>query len=175
MDINREYTILIVPDWETIKRIQDFRLKYIWTDKVDHVPYPHITLKRRFYLKQGFSEQDLIELFTSFVFSGGEIDVQSMQTYSDALVMKGENIKIRKMHNDIVLLVNEKGITKNPEYEWENYGIHLTLFRINDDMNLKEITIDAKNLLGSVKIASVTLAEIGKNRDSYRELYSIKL
>ena len=109
-------------------------------------------------------------MFTVF-----NIQFQSIETYGDALVLKGESEEVRRVHENMLNLLYEKITTKNPEYEGRNYGAHLTLFRFIDDMDLSEAISEAKKLLGTCKIESVVLAEIGKNRDFYRELCFVKL
>lgn len=37
--------------------------------------------------------------------------------YGDAIVLKGESVSITKIHLEILRLLEDKIITKNPEYE----------------------------------------------------------
>ncbi|MDD5376760.1 MAG: hypothetical protein PHH16_01450 [Candidatus Gracilibacteria bacterium] len=172
---DKDYTILLIPEQEVIKKIQDFRIKHIGTDEVDGILYPHITLKRRFRLGEGLTENDLIQLFKSCIFTVLDIHFQSIETYGDALVLKGESEEVRIAHENLLRLLYEKILTKNPEYEGKKYGAHLTLLRFAKDTDIANLAYRAQDLLGTYKIESVVLAEIGVKRNFYRELHSIKI
>ncbi len=175
MTSSKTYTILLLPEDEIVRKVWCFRTKYTGTNIVDGVPYPHITLKQRFWLNEGFNENDLIVFFKSYGFAILDIHLWSTEIFWNALVLNGKGEEIRKLNENIIDTLGKQIITKNPEFEGKNYQSHLTLFRFSPDRDLSKIILEARELLGTYKIKSIILAEIGEDRDFYRELYSINL
>lgn len=113
-------------------------------------------------------------MFNSFAFSALDIDFQSVKIYSDAVVLKGESKSIERVHGEILDLLDGRTVTRS-QYEGENYGVHLTLFRFTDNLDLSAPLPEATDLIGVSRIEAVILAEYGKDRDFYKELAFVKL
>ena len=90
---------------------------------------PHVTFKRRFVLNDTFSEEDLIHYFKTLRYKRFEIDFGPAEMLADALVLIGKSSELSLAHNKTVEDLQGKILTKNPEWEMENYVIHLTLLR----------------------------------------------
>ncbi|EKD23638.1 MAG: hypothetical protein ACD_81C00209G0002 [uncultured bacterium] len=124
----KNYTISLLPDNNTRRAIEEFRINTIGQVLVDSMS-PHVTLKRRFVLNDKFSEEDLIHYFKTLRYKKFEIDFAPAEMLADALVLVGKSSELSIAHNRIVEDLQGKILTKNPEWEMENYVIHLTLLR----------------------------------------------
>lgn len=163
---NINYTILLFPDLETNEIIEQFRIKNTGTGLVDSLP-PHITLKRRFVLNDNFSEDELVEVFKEQHFVKLNINFAKTEKLGDALVWVGESAELKKLHSSIVKILEGFTKTKNPEWEKENYKIHLTLQRGGEYSDVPEIK--------QITLKRVGLYEIDSNRGYAVELYSVNL
>lgn len=168
----KKYVIVLFPQKDVSAIVEDFRIDKIGEKLVDNL-YPHITFKRRFSLNRNFSEQDIINYFNSLNYSKFKVDFIGTEVMGDAVVLVGESKELNLAHKKLVQGLKEDIITDNPEWEMENYKIHLTLLRgpvisKNSVVNIEDLKIDQTIL------DRMALYEIGSG-DYANVIASIKL
>lgn len=127
------YIIMLLPENETAKTIEDFREKVTGKLLVDGLP-PHVSLKRPFTLNDGFSENDLVMYFQNLKYKKFAIDfIKTEYLLGGALVATGQSEAVVTAHKDILKDLLGKTTTPNPEWEGDGYIIHLTILRGRHD------------------------------------------
>lgn len=168
----KKYVIVLFPQKDVSAIIEDFRINKIGEKLVDNL-YPHITFKRRFSLNRNFSEQDLINYFNNLSYPKFKVNFINTAVFNDAVVLIGESEKLVVAHKKLVKSLGKNIITDNPEWEMENYKIHLTLLRgpvIN-----KEPPVDIEDpKINQAILDKMALYEIGSG-DHANAIASIKL
>lgn len=149
----KNYTFLLFPQSIDSLKIESLRKAEVGDVLVDNL-LPHSTLKRRFTLKNGFNESDLSKILNNFVISKINIVFNKLEILGNAVVMVGENENLKLAHKSMLKLLNEKITTQDPQYEADNFKIHLTLFR---DKDIKE---EYNKYLGEIVFDRLCLYEL---------------
>ena len=126
--IMNHYFFALMPEARFSRKIEELRSKLIGSKLVDALP-PHLTLKRRFSLKQSFSEQNLKEVLNSFSLSKIIANNNKIERLGEVAAIKIKNIKLKEQHKKLYGLLRDMAININPEHEDDNFTAHLTLFR----------------------------------------------
>lgn len=124
----KKYVIVLFPQKDASTIIENFRVDKTGTKLVDNL-YPHITFKRRFSLNNNFSESDLINYFNSLNYPKFKVRFFGTEVLNDTIALIGESEELTVFHKKTVQGLGKNIITDNPEWEMENYKIHLTLLR----------------------------------------------
>jgi 2'-5' RNA ligase len=124
----KNYIIVALPDKETNDHIEELRKGIIGQGLVDSLP-PHVTFKRRFVLNNGFSEDDLVGYFKGLRFKRFKVDFIGVKTMNDVIALAGESSEMKDAHISVVSDLEGKITTQNPEWEKDDYKIHMTLWR----------------------------------------------
>ena len=149
----KRYVIVLYPEKKASIIIESFRINKIGKKLIDNL-YPHITLKRSFTLNKNFSENDLIDYFNSLRFQKFKIDFTDTAVMGDALVLIGRSKALMTAHKKLVKDLGNNISTINPQWENEDYKIHLTLLRgLYEDLE--------KPIISETILDRMTLYEIG--------------
>lgn len=128
-------------------------MKFIGSKLVDRHP-PHVTLKTKFTLKEGFLEKDLIELLQKFEMPKIQFPFEGLDRFGDALVLTGSHPTFLEKHKEIVALLKGCIETINPNWESDNFSPHLTIVRDPENhfwiekeiLGMKEVLLDTLQL-----------------------------
>lgn len=148
------YNVILVAEKEARTSIEKLRMKLTGSPLVDHHP-PHVTLKRKFTLRDNITEEGIISLIDSFQIPKIQFSFKQPEQFGDAVVLFGFNPILTNKHAEIVSLLRAHTQTVNPEWEEENYRAHLTIvrdpkqqFRLEDlSIESKQITLDTLELV----------------------------
>ena len=122
------YFFALMPQARFGKKICKWRMDFIGSKLVDSLP-PHLTVKRRFLLKQNISIDTLKKVLDGFSFPKIIAKNNKIERLGEAVVIRIQNIKLKKYHKKLQGLLKNIAISKNPEYEDDCFAAHLTLFR----------------------------------------------
>jgi 2'-5' RNA ligase len=124
----KNYTIIALPEKKIEIIIEKLRKDIIDQVLVDHLP-PHITFKRRFTLNSNFLEIDLINYFKKLRLKKFRVNFTGEERINDVLALAGVSDEMKYAHISLVNDLKGKITTKNPEWEGNEYIIHMTLIR----------------------------------------------
>jgi 2'-5' RNA ligase len=124
----KHYIIILMPEKVIQESIKNFRMQYMGVSLIDGLP-PHITLKQRFYLRDGVIEDDLKKIFNKIDIKYASISLNGVEMLNDAFVLRGSSDYIREKYLEIRKALANSVIDVRPEFEGDNYKIHLTLWR----------------------------------------------
>lgn len=124
----KNYTIIALPERKIGSDIEKLRMNVTKNILVDSLP-PHVTFKRRFKLSGDFLEVDLVNYFKKLRLKKFRANFVGRERINDALALIGSSDEMKCAHISLVNDLNGKIVTKNPEWEKDNYKIHMTLFR----------------------------------------------
>lgn len=162
------YFFALMPEVRFSRKVEELRMELIGSELVDALP-PHLTLKRRFSLRPNFSEQNLREVLDGLSLSKIIADNNKIERLGEAAVICIENFELKKCHKKLYGLLKNNIISKNPEYEDDNFTAHLTLFRDPK----KNLSVNLNNLdINRIVFDTLCLYEIDPtpNRSFAREI-----
>lgn len=116
----------------------------------------HVTVKRRFKLREGVKEQELISLLRSLVSQLSSMDLMLGQEKSlgdeNMVVEILNSAEWRNLHKLLIATLNDSVETRDPQYEGEGYTPHITTnFR-------GEAVVDPQSIVAkSVRIVALWL------------------
>ncbi len=122
------YNILLIAEEKSREPLERLRVKFTGSKLVDLQP-PHVTIKRKFTLKNGFLEIELIALLQKFEVPKMFFSFEKLEKFGDAYVFTGSNTVLSRKHKEILSLLRDFVDTVNPEWEGENFSPHVTLVR----------------------------------------------
>ncbi|MFZ2188771.1 MAG: hypothetical protein WAV73_04380 [Candidatus Moraniibacteriota bacterium] len=154
MTEKKYYNILLIAEKKSCLSLENLRMDLVGSKLVDLQP-PHVTIKRKFSLKNNFSEKDLVELLKNFEMSKIIFPFDKLERFGDAIVLSGKNRVLFEKHKELVALLKDYTQTVNPEWEENNFTAHLTIvqdpenrFQIKkEDLGIKEIPLDEIRLV----------------------------
>lgn len=148
------YNILLIAEKNSRSSLENLRMNLVRSKLVDLHP-PHVTIKRKFTLKDNFSEKDLVKLLKNFEISKITFPFDKSERFGDAIVLSGKSTMLLEKHKEIVALLKDHTETVNPEWEGNNFTAHMTIVRDpknrfhleKEDLGIKEIPLDEIQLV----------------------------
>jgi len=149
----KHYAIVFLPEPAFKSEVENWRKENTGSELADGMP-PHITIKRRFWLKENFNESELLNLLDKFSIKSFLVKFGLPTKLNEVSALVGESSYLTGKHKELLNLLKYRVETQNPEWENENFKIHLTLLR----NNLNDIPLDIKD--SSIKFDSLCLYEL---------------
>ncbi len=150
----KNYTIIALPEKKIGDDIEKLRADVSNQVLVDNLP-PHVTFKRRFILSGDFLEIDLVNYFKKLRLKKFRVNFIGEERMNDALVLIGASDEMKYAHTSLGNDLDGRIVTKNPEWEGDEYKIHMTLLRGQvKDVVLPEVKVVNFNVLALYEIDS---------------------
>ena len=128
MNKKRFYNIILIAEEKSRASLENLRMNLIGSKLVDLHP-PHVTLKRKFTLKDAFSEKDLVALLKNFAMPKIIFPFDKLERFGEAVVLSGKSAILFKKHKEMLEILKNYAETVNPEWEGDNFKAHLTIVR----------------------------------------------
>jgi len=169
----KNYTVLLMLEKSISKKIERLRIDLIGSPLVDNL-LPHVSLKRRFILKPGIAEKEIVKIVKNFSLPIITATNFYLDYWPEVTIVKIENDNIINKHKELVHLLGDRIVTISPEYENDGFKIHLTLLR--DPEHKFTITQDVISF-DKMSFDTISLFEIGEpqKRNHAIKIYSRKL
>lgn len=172
-NLPKNYALVLIPEEKISKAIMKLREKEMGTALIDGFP-PHLTLKSRFWLNEGSSLEQLMEILTNFPITSLIVAIEGQVEYPDSLVLAvGPNKQLIEYHHKISEILKPHISTyRHESREGKNYNPHLTLWRGKKKAD--------KDFLKSKKFSVIALSlyemdPVMTKRSFAREVWSKKI
>ena len=135
----KNYTLLLMVSGDAKEKIEQIRLKHTGSKFVDALA-PHLTIRGRFELRDGVSEDEVVRIIEKLGLPKVESLPEKMDKIGDACVISINSDEIKRMHIYVLSKLERSTISIRPERERENFHSHITVFRnTNKQITLKDL------------------------------------
>ncbi len=147
--------IYLVPDATTTAAVESIRMKFAGVRTVDALP-PHITLKKRFALRDGVTEDDLVKVIDDLGLQPTVAEISAVERFGDALTIVMKSATLSSKHVQLCRMLAGKGVSGNTRFEGENFKAHLNIVR--DPLYKTSATVEDLGIK-NVSVTGVCLCE----------------
>ncbi|MCX6716296.1 MAG: hypothetical protein NT077_04800 [Candidatus Taylorbacteria bacterium] len=135
----KNFILLLMVSGEAKEKIESIRFKYTGKKIIDALA-PHLTLRGRFVLKEGVSEDLLRKSIEEFDISNMQAKADGIDKIGDAIVLNVKKDGILEKHENILKVLKDLTNSIRPERENKSFHPHVTLFRSKEEQaGIKDI------------------------------------